>query len=65
METFRTYLKENRGTQTRLARHLGLSDATVCNWKTIPFEHLTAVSEFTGLTLEVLLPPSRQIETAQ
>ena len=56
MEKLIEYFKANRGTQIRLAKHLGLQPSTVSQWKSVPVEHLADVEAFTGIAREELLP---------
>lgn len=56
MEKLIEYFKKNRGTQIRLAQHLGLRPSTVSQWKSVPVEHLADVEAFTGIAREELLP---------
>lgn len=56
MEKLIEYFKANRGTQIRLAKHLGLRPSTVSQWKSVPVEYVPEVSDFTGLAREDLIP---------
>lgn len=56
MEKLIEYFKANRGTQIRLAEHLGLRPSTVSQWKSVPVEYLPEVAEFTGIAREELVP---------
>lgn len=67
MEKLIEYFKANRGTQLRLAQHLGLRPSTVSQWKSVPVEHLADVEAFTGISREELLPDAFRVgrEVAQ
>lgn len=56
MEKLIEYFKANRGTQKRLAEHLGLQPSTVSQWKSVPVEYLPEVAGFTGIPREDLVP---------
>lgn len=56
MEHLVTYFKANRGEQSRLAAHLGLSPSTISQWKAVPAEHVRKVAAFTGLDPAELRP---------
>lgn len=56
MEKLIEFFKANRGSQLRLARHLGLQPSTVSQWKSVPVDHLPEVESFTGIPREELLP---------
>jgi hypothetical protein len=44
------------GNAAKLAQHLGISRAAVCNWKQVPIKHLRTIVQFTGLPRERLRP---------
>lgn len=56
MEHLIAYFKANRGSQFRLAKHLGKSPSTVSQWQTVPAEHVRKVADFTGIALVDLRP---------
>lgn len=56
METFKAYLKENRGMASRLAEALGKQPSTISQWKSVPAEHVRKVEAFTGIPAHELRP---------
>jgi DNA-binding transcriptional regulator YdaS (Cro superfamily) len=56
MQKLTEFFKANRGTQKKLAEHLGLQPSTVSQWKSVPPEYVPEVAEFTGLSREELIP---------
>ena len=44
------------GSQSELARRLSISRAAVCHWRRVPFRHLRALAEMTGVPRERLRP---------
>lgn len=63
------FFKANRGTQKKLAEHLGLQPSTVSQWKSVPPEYVPEVSEFTGISREELIPevfrPARDVQAQE
>jgi transcriptional regulator with XRE-family HTH domain len=59
MEALRTWLSESEKTQAELAKALGVSQPTVSDWLKGKFspnaKKLKAISEYTGLSVDVLL----------
>lgn len=59
MKTLRKHMKRNRLTQVKMARELGVSQATVCQWlsgqKNPTLHNLEKLADFTGLTADALL----------
>ena len=44
------------GSQSELARRLGVSRAAVCHWRRVPLRHLRAIAEMSGIARERLRP---------
>lgn len=44
------------GGPVALARHLGISHSSVCEWQHVPAERVPAVSAVTGLARHVIRP---------
>ena len=44
------------GGPVALARHLGISHSSVCEWQQVPAERVPAVSAVTGLARHVIRP---------
>jgi transcriptional regulator with XRE-family HTH domain len=59
MKTLRRHMKRNKLSQVSLARELGVSQATVCQWlsgqKNPTLGNLGKLADFTGLTVDELL----------
>lgn len=69
MEALRIWLSESSKTQAELAKALGVSQPTVSDWLKGKFspnaKKLRAISEYTGLSVDVLLasvPASNTVE---
>ena len=56
LDPFVQYCMLNRGEATRIAKELGLSKATISNWKKVPTDLLPQVSSLTGIPIKVLDP---------
>jgi hypothetical protein len=57
MNPLKNYTKARWGNLSRLAKHVGVTPAAVHHWEYVPARHLRAVSEYTGIPVEDLLPP--------
>lgn len=44
------------GSQSELARRLGISRAAVSHWRRVPLRHLCRVAEISGIRRELLRP---------
>jgi DNA-binding transcriptional regulator YdaS (Cro superfamily) len=56
MEKLIEHFKANRGTQSRLAEHLGLQPSTVSQWKEVPAQYVLEVERMTGVSRHDLRP---------
>jgi len=51
LDVYRAY-----GTQSALAKELGVSRQSVCQWLRVPLKYVRRISEFTGISPAVLRP---------
>ena len=51
LDVFRAY-----GTQTKLAKELGVTRQAISKWRHVPLKYVRRLSQFTGLTPSVLRP---------
>jgi DNA-binding transcriptional regulator YdaS (Cro superfamily) len=56
MENAHDIFRSHRVRKNAVARALGLTPAAITQWKTIPVEHVVAVSQATGIPREKLRP---------
>lgn len=49
-------IREQKGLQSRLARHLGVTRQAISDWPVVPIDRLKAVEKFTGIPREKLRP---------
>lgn len=49
-------IRERKGLQSELARHLGVTRQAISDWPVVPIDRLKQVEKFTGIPRERLRP---------